>query len=989
MKKITAIVLMLAMCVCLFAGCSEETTPNESAATSDLATAKEYLHTMYKDGNEVTVADYKVVGVVVIGDMTYNVDWTSDSDTVKFVRGDDKMVTVDIDERNPEEVTYTLTATLSDAEGNKETVSFQRRVPAAIIIEEGMSYEEIVEAAYKLPDGIAMEGTYTLFGKVISIDTPWSEDYQNITVTIQVGDMSDKPIMCYRLKGEGAKDLKVGDEITVTGTLKNYKGTIEFDAGCELVGVGEVVDQTNILDAAYSLEDGIAMTEPCTLIGKIVSIDTPWSEDYQNITVTMDCGDSSRLIMCYRLKGEGAKELGIGDTITVTGILKNYKGTIEFDAGCELIKVVKNSEPAPEAPTDPTAIVDAAYALEVGASLPYTATLTGKIVSVDTPWSDQYNNITVSIAVEGREDKPIMCYRLKGDGAKDLKVGDVITVTGNIKNYNGTIEFVSGCTIGEGSGETEAPAVGPTDPAEILKAAYALNPGESLPYTSTLTGKIISTPYYWSEKYQNISVVIEVEGFKDMPVYCYRLKGEGAKDLFWGDTITVTGTLTNYKGSIQFGAGCTVSDIVPGTRIKAKPTTDLAKIFGDIATLEPGDTLMYESKLTGYVSAITTKYSATYGNITVMLQVPGYESQEIQCYRMSGEGIENIERGDIITVVGYVVNYNGKIQMDQGCKMTAITKGDGRLPGDPLYATPEEIMDAAYKLAAGETLEGGNYTLTGKIVSIDTAYSDSYKNVTVTMEVAGKTIQCFRLKGNGADVIAEGDTITVTGTIMNYSGKVQFSSGCTLDEYVKNMTPAEIVAAAYALLPGESLPGEYTLTGVISKVNTAFSSKYHNVTVTIIVGGDTAHPIMCYRLQGDGADIIDVGDTITVSGVLKNYNGTIEFDAGCNLDSYVEYLTPEEIMERAYALEKGESLPGTYTLTGKIVSIDTVYSSKYKNITVTMEVAGKTIQCFRLKGTGADVIAVGDTITVTGVIKNYNGTIEFDAGCTLDSYTKP
>ena len=447
MKKFTAIAILLAMCISLFAGCSEEPAADTQ---SGLATAKEYLYTMYKDANEVNVTDYQVVGVVVIGDETFNVEWTADSDTVKFVREANKMVTVDIDERNPEEVTYTLTATISDAEGNKETVSFKRSVPAAIIIEEGMSYEEIVEAAYKLPDGVAMEGTYTLYGKVVKIDTPWSPDYKNITVTIQIGELSDKLIMCYRLKGEGAENLKVGDEITVTGTLKNYKGTIEFDAGCELVGFGEIKDQTAILDAAYSLAEGIAMTDPCTLIGKIVKIDTAWSEDYQNITVTIDCGDSERLIMCYRLKGEGAKDLAVGDVITVTGIIKNYKGTIEFDAGCELVKVVKNTEPAPvvEAPEDPAEIVTAAYALADGESLPYTATLTGTITVIDTPWSDQYGNITVTIVIEGCDDMPILCFRLKGDGAKDLKVGDVITVTGIIKNYKGTIEFDAGCTLG-------------------------------------------------------------------------------------------------------------------------------------------------------------------------------------------------------------------------------------------------------------------------------------------------------------------------------------------------------------------------------------------------------------------------------------------------------------------------------------------------------------------------------------------------------------
>ena len=53
-----------------------------------------------------------------------------------------------------------------------------------------------------------------------------------------------------------------------------------------------------------------------------------------------------------------------------------------------------------------------------------------------------------------------------------------------------------------------------------------------------------------------------------------------------------------------------------------------------------------------------------------------------------------------------------------------------------------------------------------------------------------------------------------------------------------------------------------------------------------------------------------------------------------------------------------------------------------------MQVDDKIVMAYRLKGDGADKLAVGDTITVTGTIKNYQGTIEFDAGCKLDAVTK-
>ncbi len=550
MKKIIACVLLLTLTLSALVSCGD----TSSDAVSALEQAKDYVYNTYKNAAEVYIADYKVIGQVIVGDETFAVAWTTDAaeENVKIIPGDDNMVTIDINEKNPEEVVYTLTATLTDAEGNTETVKVNRRTPAAIIIDEGMSYAEIVEAAYKLEAGIAMEDAYRLYGEIISIDTAWSDQYKNITVTIKVEGAEDKPIMCYRLKGKGADALAVGDKITVEGILKNYNGTIEFDAGCELLGVGvEVKDQSAIIEAAYKLEAGLSMTEPCTLTGVIKNIDTAWSDQYKNITVTIVCdGDEEHPIMCYRLAGEGADTLAVGDTITVTGTIKNYNGTIEFDAGCSLDNLIKSEEPAPVAPSNPDDIVDAAYALEEGASLPYTATLEGTIVSIDSAYSEQYGNITVTIQVGDLADKPIQCFRLKGEGAETLEVGDKITVTGMIKNYSGKIEFDAGCTLDKIAAEA------PTDPADIVAAAYALEQGASLDYEATLTGTILSIDSAYSEQYGNITVTIQVGDLADKPIQCFRLKGEGAADLAVGDVITVVGTIKNYNGTIEFDAGC-------------------------------------------------------------------------------------------------------------------------------------------------------------------------------------------------------------------------------------------------------------------------------------------------------------------------------------------------------------------------------------------------------------------------------------------------
>ena len=448
MKKLTVWALLLALCIGMLTGCGN-TAPAETTAPAPVETqapteavsglndAVAYVKTIYKNAAEITAKDYEVISVVPMGTEKFEITWTVDvaEDVVAVVAGENGMTLIDVNENCAAETPYVLTATLTDGK-TTESLSWNHIVPAAMNVD-GMTYAEIVAMGYALADGQATEDAYRLFGTVSKIDTEWSEDYQNITVTIQVAGCEEQPIMCYRLKGEGAKDLKVGDAITVEGILKNYKGTIEFDAGCELIGYGEFVDQKALLKAAFALGEGASMDYPAVMTGTVVKIVSEWSEEYGNITVDMEI--DGQVVQCYRLKGEGAKEIAVGDVITVAGIIKSYKGTIEFDAGCvmipnELYHSAKNAL--------------SGYKLQDGEAQEVTKTITGTIVTIDTAWSDDYQNITVTIVVGGLENYPIMCYRLSGEGAKDLAVGDTITVTGILKNYKGTIEFDAGCTLG-------------------------------------------------------------------------------------------------------------------------------------------------------------------------------------------------------------------------------------------------------------------------------------------------------------------------------------------------------------------------------------------------------------------------------------------------------------------------------------------------------------------------------------------------------------
>jgi citrate lyase gamma subunit len=326
-KLIVAFALLMALCLAL-----------SVAMADDLADSKSIINLMYKNKPASTPKDYELIGTIPIEDKVYEIEWTTDSDTIQVIREESGKVIIDVDENNPQEVNYVLTATVKDEAGNSASISFDRFVPAAIKLDI-LTEEEIVAIAYTLEDQAKLPAPTALHGVITSIPSAYSEQYGNITVNIQVGELADKPIQAYRLKGEGVADLKVGDEIAIAGVIKNYKSTIEFDAGCVLIPVEEVQSARVAMYAWGTLEAGAAMTRESTMTGVITEIPSAYSEQYGNITVNIvAAGLTDYTVQCYRLKGEGAADLKIGDVITVTGTIKNYKGTIEFDSGCQIVK---------------------------------------------------------------------------------------------------------------------------------------------------------------------------------------------------------------------------------------------------------------------------------------------------------------------------------------------------------------------------------------------------------------------------------------------------------------------------------------------------------------------------------------------------------------------------------------------------------------------------------------------------------------------------
>ena len=256
MKKAFLYSLVAVLCLLTVVGCS--TSNNTASEPSGLSKAKSYLYAMYKDKAVATASDYTVVDTVMINGVSYSVEWSSDVDAsaVSFIPGDKHMVTVDVNEKTPVDVAYTLTATLSDSVGNTETVSFPHTIPA---------FKESSWAEYK---AAADDSTLVVKGIVTGIMSKTKGNSSNC-LYLQDGDGG---YYVYAMAADPIESgIEVGMTVRVTGAKDTYSGTLEIaNATVEILDSGKTeyapADWTLKYEAATSLKDEALTKEQALLV---------------------------------------------------------------------------------------------------------------------------------------------------------------------------------------------------------------------------------------------------------------------------------------------------------------------------------------------------------------------------------------------------------------------------------------------------------------------------------------------------------------------------------------------------------------------------------------------------------------------------------------------------------------------------------------------------------------------------------------------------
>lgn len=318
--------------------------------------------------------------------------------------------------------------------------------------------------------------------------------------------------------------------------------------------------------APITIPEALALPDGANVLvsGTVVEINTEWSDQYNNITVTIADAEGNKLYV-YRL----ATKVVVGDIITVKGQMGSYKGSKQVAQGA----TATIDDPAPVEVT-----LTEAVALEDGVRV----IVKGTVKEINTEWSEQYGNITVTI--EDATGATLYIYRL----ATNVKVGDVVTITGKVGSYKGSKQIAQGATAviegagetgGETGGETTTPADGTKVTVSIADFAAANSWADATPYTEfklndDITVTATGTPvgdyglntgkYYASSNtwriYQNESPAFTIKVAEGKTIatvkITYSTKNDGV--LTMGETQVASETVVTVNAnSVTFSVGNT------------------------------------------------------------------------------------------------------------------------------------------------------------------------------------------------------------------------------------------------------------------------------------------------------------------------------------------------------------------------------------------------------------------------------------------------
>ena len=197
-------------------------------------------------------------------------------------------------------------------------------------------------------------------------------------------------------------------------------------------------------------------------------------------------------------------------------------------------------------------------------------------------------------------------------------------------------------------------------------------------------------------------------------------------------------------------------------------------------------------------------------------------------------------------------------------------------------------------------------------------------------------------------------------------------------------------AAAMPAQSGSETADVYAVTGYVTNTNGAISPSRTDPSIdqqTFYIDDvkGTKKTVQGYWCNLPGHEALNVGDKITVTGKIMNYNNTPEIKNGdvvilerASVTTDTIDATVCEALEEGGSLNSGDYSDDVFKVYGRVKGQDQV--NNYGQHTFEMACGDQNFKPYNCTGAEGLELGKGDSVVVIGKLYNYNGTIEISNG---------
>lgn len=784
-------------------------------------------------------------------------------------------------------------------------------------------------ASYKLSVMVPLDGiysypiTWTVSDSRITISEP-----SNNQVTIEIPDEPAEAIS-YTLKATITAD---------DGTT----ATVEFQRT-----VPEFVLFT--WDEFLAADDGATV-----VIDGIVTAVLPYGNGASNRGIYMQTEDDAGALYVYNPTEESVAGVEVGMKVRVTGAKDDYYGTLQIAAGgtVEIIDETKTTV----TPKDYTEIYTNAADLEDATLIAEPSRLvTIKGVTIGSQGSDPtYFYFTLAgkqsyVRISGsscplttEEQNQFKTFFLEHFGA-------TADVTGIVTLYNGAFYL----TPVSADAFTNVTTVTFTDAEMVQRVKDALTLTNKIEEAMTL--ELPSAPFHKDK----VTVTWTVSS---------NTVGELKTDATTGAQSFVVAALPSEEVTLTFTATLTcgdVTDTATFTVVVSKEYVAEDVEYIDLTADSLGLTSQYLDGLAG-ISGVKFEYIQLYkGDNGIQMRFKDGVSSSLHNANAFAKGIVRIELTlnsgknvhDNTDVFSFKFgtsadNLGAEIKLStvSGQTKYTITPDQGTYT---YFSMTKIIEDYTFYVDSIRIIFVDEITLSpaDKIAeekaALDLETTSYTQNGTATLPVVGTTHTDVTIawSANNSAVVIDGANMTLTMPVA--SARIVLTATLTCGEATDTkefvvFAVVDVMDAIALLQHKDSFEAPYTITGTVKEITEAYSEKYGNVTLVITVG---TQDFKCYRLSGDAAATVKVGDEIVVTGTeVRKYNENIELRyAEAAFATVSEKTDAEKVADDKAALTLEESYTENFTLPTAGSNGSTIAWAVTEGTAITLDGASATV----------------------------------------------